>query len=174
VRLLRHLLGFTVGLGLFAVAIPLGIYQLSLVVDDFFGLERFGPPVLRLILGLSLLLPGLLFALWSNVFLVTTGKGGPTDAFGVAISPRTQKLVVTGPYRYTRNPMVFGVVSAYFSMCVFLGSIGGLVAIAVSIPLFVFYLKRSEETRLVRDFGEDYEEYRRNVSMIIPLPPRRR
>jgi protein-S-isoprenylcysteine O-methyltransferase Ste14 len=70
--------------------------------------------------------------------------------------------------------MVFGVVSAYFSMCVFLGSIGGLVAIAVSIPLFVFYLKRSEETRLVRDFGEDYEEYRRNVSMIIPLPPRRR
>jgi protein-S-isoprenylcysteine O-methyltransferase Ste14 len=172
-RLLRHILGFTVGLCLFAVAVPLGLYELSEGIDELLGLERFGPPVLRFALGFPLLLLGLVFVLWSNTSLVTRGRGGPADGFGVAISPRSEKLVVSGPYRYTRNPMVFGVLSAYVSIFVFLGSIGGLVVLAVLIPLFVLYLQRFEEQRLLNDFGEEYEEYRRNVSMIIPLPPRR-
>jgi len=171
-RLFRHILGFAVGISLFAIALPFGVYYLSQFTDDLLGLERFGSPGLRLVLGLPLLLSGLFFALWSNLFLVTRGKGGPADGFGVAISPRTEQLVVTGPYRYTRNPMVFGALSAYLSIGVFLGSIGGLVALAVSIPLFVLYLKKTEEKRLTGDFGKEYEEYRRNVSMIIPLPPR--
>jgi protein-S-isoprenylcysteine O-methyltransferase Ste14 len=172
-RLLRHLVGFTVGLCLFGVAVPLGIYQLSQIIDDLLVLERFGPPALRFTLALPLLPLGLVFVLWSNSLLLTRGRGGPADGFGVAISPRTEKLVVSGPYRYTRNPMVFGVLSAYFSISLFLGSIGGLVVLAVLSPLFVFYLRRVEEQRLLNDFGEEYEEYRRNVSMIIPLPPRR-
>jgi hypothetical protein len=115
-RLLRHILGFVVGLGLFGVAVPLGIFYLTQAIDHSLGLERFGPPVLRVVLGLPFLLLGLLFVLWSNIFLVVRGRGGPTDGFGVVISPRTEKLVVTGPYRYTRNPMVFGAFSAYLSM----------------------------------------------------------
>jgi protein-S-isoprenylcysteine O-methyltransferase Ste14 len=173
-RLLRHVLGFAVGLGLFAVAVPLGLYELSKGIDGLLGLERFGPPALRFALALPLLLLGLAFVLWSNLSLVTRGRGGPADGFGVAISPRTENLVVSGPYRYTRNPMVFGVLSAYFSISLFLGSSGGLVALAILTPLFVFYLRRVEEQRLLVDFGEEFEEYRRNVSMIIPRPPRRR
>jgi protein-S-isoprenylcysteine O-methyltransferase Ste14 len=171
VRLFRHIAGFIVGLCLFAVAVPLGIYELSLVIDDVLALERFGPPALRYALALPLLLLGLVFVLWSNISLVTRGRGGPADGFGVAVSPRTEKLVVTGPYRYTRNPMVFGVLSAYFSITLFVGSIGGLVLLALLSALFVVYLKRVEEQRLLADFGDEYEEYRRTVSMIIPLPP---
>jgi protein-S-isoprenylcysteine O-methyltransferase Ste14 len=171
-RLLRHILGFVVGLGLFGVAVPLGIFYLTQAIDHSLGLERFGPPVLRVVLGLPFLLLGLLFVLWSNIFLVVRGRGGPTDGFGVVISPRTEKLVVTGPYRYTRNPMVFGAFSAYLSMVLFLGSLGGLAVLALFLPLFVFYLKRVEEERLVRDFGEAYREYQRKVSMIIPRLPR--
>jgi len=171
-RLLRHLVGFAVGLGLFGVAFPLGLYELSTGVDGLLGLGRFGPHTLQLIVAVPLLLSGLFFALWSNIFLVTRGRGGPTDGFGVAISPRTEELVVTGPYRYSRNPMAYGVFSVYFSIAFFLGSIGGLVVLAVLVPLFVFYLKRVEETRLLSDFGEAYERYRRKVSMIVPLPQR--
>ena len=161
------------GLSLFAVAVPFGLYELSAGIDGLVGLERFGPPALRFALALPLLLLGLLFVLWSNVSLVTTGRGGPADGFGVAISPRTEKLVASGPYRYTRNPMVFGALSAYFSISLFVGSIGGLAVLAVLSPLFVFYLRRVEEPRLLIDFGKEYEEYRKNVSMIIPLPPRK-
>jgi protein-S-isoprenylcysteine O-methyltransferase Ste14 len=172
-RLFRHILGFAVGLGLFGVAIPLGIYDLSQSIDDLLGLDRFGSSPVRLLLALPLFLLGLSFALWSNLFLLSRGKGGPADGFGVAISPRTEKLVVTGPYRYTRNPMVFGVLSAYVGLTVFLGSTGGLVLLAVLVPLVVWYLRRSEETRLLRDFGEEYEVYRKKVSILIPLPPAR-
>jgi protein-S-isoprenylcysteine O-methyltransferase Ste14 len=172
-RLLRHIAGFTVGFCLFAVAVPLGLYELSRGIDELLRLERFGSPVLRSALALPLLLLGLVFVLWSNVSLLTRGSGGPADGFGVAISPRTERLIVAGPYRYTRNPMVFGVLSAYLSISLFLGSTGGLVLLAVLTPLFVFYLRRVEEQRLRSDFGEEYEEYRRSVSMIIPLPPRR-
>jgi len=38
--------------------------------------------------------------------------------------------------------------------------------------LFVLYLKRVEEERLVRDFGEAYREYQEKVSMIVPRPPK--
>jgi hypothetical protein len=101
------------------------------------------------------------------------GRGGPADGFEVAISPRTEKLVVAGPYRYSRNPMVYGVFSAYFAIAFLRGSLGDLVVLAVIVPLFVSYLKRVEERRLLRDFGEEYEQYRREVSMIVPLPPKR-
>ena len=171
-RLLRHVLGFAVGLGLFAVAVPIGLYELSTGLDRMLGLERFGPPALRFALALPLLLLGLVFVVWSNLFLLTRGRGGPTDGFGVAISPRTEKLVVSGPYQYSRNPMAFGVLSVYFSISLLLGSIGGLIVLALLSPLFAFYLRRVEEPRLLGDFGEEYEEYRRNVSMIIPRPPR--
>lgn len=169
-RLLRHILGFTVGLSLFAVAIPFALYRLSRLIDSLLGIEPLGAPILRLGLGLPFLLLGLGFVLWSNLFLVTQGRGGPADGFGVAISPRTERLVITGPYRYTRNPMVFGAFSAYFSLCLFLGSIGGLAVLAVFFPLALRYLKVTEEKRLAGDFGEEYEDYQRRVPMVIPRP----
>jgi protein-S-isoprenylcysteine O-methyltransferase Ste14 len=157
-----------VGLSLFLVAVPYALYRLSRLIDSWLGMEPLGPESLRLGLGLPFLLLGLGFVLWSNLFLVTRGRGGPTDGFGVAISPRTEKLVVTGPYRYTRNPMVFGAFSAYLSLCLFLGSIGGLAVLALFFPLARRYLRLTEEKRLAGDFGEEYENYRRAVPMVIP------
>jgi protein-S-isoprenylcysteine O-methyltransferase Ste14 len=69
--------------------------------------------------------------------------------------------------------MVFGALSAYFSIALLLGSVAGLVLLALLSPLFVLYFERFEERRLLLDFGEEYEEYRRKVSMIVPLSPRR-
>lgn len=39
-------------------------------------------------------------------------------------------------------------------------------------PLAVIYVKRFEETRLFKDFGKEYEEYRKKVPMIAPRPKR--
>ncbi len=48
----------------------------------------------------------------------------------------------------------------------------GLIVLALFLPFAVVYLKRSEETRLARDFGKEYEEYKKRVSMIVPWPKR--
>jgi protein-S-isoprenylcysteine O-methyltransferase Ste14 len=91
----------------------------------------------------------------------------------VAISPKTERLVATGPYRNTRNPRVFGVLSIYYSLAVYLGTIGGLVILLLFTALVPLYLKRAEEPRLLSEFGEEYESYRTRVSMIVPLPTRK-
>jgi protein-S-isoprenylcysteine O-methyltransferase Ste14 len=170
VKLLRHILGFTVGFTIFAVIVPTGIYYLSLEMDALLEIERFGAPVLRFILAAPFIVVGIIFVIWSNIYLVIRGRGGPADGFGVAVSPRTERLVIAGPYHYTRNPMVFGAYISYIAIALFMGSLGGLLFLAVFIILVVLYLKIVEEPRLIADFGEKYEEYRREVSMIIPLP----
>lgn len=167
---LRHLLGYVIGISLFFVLIPWGFYRLSVYADPAVGAGLIGHDAARAAVSIIVLVPGLVFMLWSNAALLFMGKGGPTDGFGVAISPRTQHLVIRGPYRYTRNPMVFGALSCYFSLGVFLNSAAVLITLILIIPLLVVYLKNTEEKRLERDFGDEYREYRKRVPMIFPFP----
>jgi protein-S-isoprenylcysteine O-methyltransferase Ste14 len=167
----RHLLGYAIGFSLFFVLIPWGFYWISRSIDPVVGTGLIGYAAVRMVVSIIILIPGVVFALWSNAALLFIGKGGPTDGFGVAISPRTEHLVIRGPYRFTRNPMVFGALSCYFSFAVFLNSAAVLITLIILIPLIVVYLKNTEEKRLERDFGEEYREYRKHVSMIFPLPP---
>lgn len=173
-KLVRHIAGFILGISIFAVLIPLGLFFGSCRLDDILGFAPLGTQGLRTVLAVLFLLPGLVFMLWSNLFLVLRGRGGPADGFGVAVSPRTERLVESGPYRYTRNPMVFGAHMCYLAVVLFAGSPMGLVMMAIFIPMTVLYLKRVEEPRLEKDFGDSYDDYRERVSMIVPLPQRRK
>jgi protein-S-isoprenylcysteine O-methyltransferase Ste14 len=172
-KLIRHVVGFILGITIFVVLIPLGLFFGSRWLDGILGFAPFGTPGLRTILAVLFLIPGLVFMLWSNLFLVLRGKGGPADGFGVAVSPRTERLVEFGPYRFTRNPMVFGAYMCYLAVVLFIGSPMGLAIMAVFIPMTIFYLKRVEEPRLKKDFGDSYDDYHKRVSMIVPLPQRR-
>jgi protein-S-isoprenylcysteine O-methyltransferase Ste14 len=51
---------------------------------------------------------GLFWVAWSWHSLLTVGKGLPHEAFGVASAPSTAGSVTTGPFGYTRKPIVFG------------------------------------------------------------------
>lgn len=170
-KVLRHIAGFLVGGTVFFILIPFGLHNAS-GLDRLLGLPTFADSALRLILAIPIGAVGLLFVFWSNLFLITRGKGGPAEGFGVAVSPRTEHLVVTGPYRWSRNPMVFGAFSCYTALSLLWGTVAGLIILAIFFPLAVVYLKRFEETRLLKDFGKEYEEYRKKVWMIVPWPKR--
>jgi protein-S-isoprenylcysteine O-methyltransferase Ste14 len=165
----KHIFGYLTGFTLFIVLIPYGFYKLSQLDDLFNGKVLIGVKALRLVLFSISFIAGIIFAIWSNLFLYKVGKGGPTDVFGVSVSPQTKKLVTTGPYRYSRNPMVFGTVSLYTSLVILLNSITGLIALTFYILLIITYLKRSEEKRLRKDFGEEYLAYKKKVSMLFPF-----
>ena len=171
---MRHVAGFTVGGAIFALLVPLGLYYLSGIVDRWFGLPTFAGISVRLIPAALIGAVGIVFVLWSNLFLVTRGEGGPAEGFGVAVSPRTEHLVVTGPYRWSRNPMVFGAFSCYTALAFFWGTIAGLIILAVFLPCAMLYIRRFEETRLLKDFGKEYEEYKKHVSMIVPWPKQKK
>jgi protein-S-isoprenylcysteine O-methyltransferase Ste14 len=168
-RAFRFLIGYFIGFFLFIVVIPYLLVVGSRDPGFLFHLTITSNPVVRLVIAIPVFCTGLLFAAWSNLALLLTGRGGPTDVFNVAISPRSKKLVVTGPYRYSRNPMVFGALSIYCSIAVFLDSLSDLMVILACIPFFILYLKLTEEKRLLKDFGNDFLEYRSKVPMIIPF-----
>ena len=168
---IRHVIGYCVGIAVFIVLLPGIIYLIARYTQPLGNIPL--DDYVRIILALILLCIGILFMVWSNVALLVIGKGGPTDAFDIAISPRTQHLVVTGPYKYTRNPMVFGAITSYLAVAVYVNSVIAIIAIVLCIPAIIVYIKRTEEKRLERDFGEEFCEYRKKVSMVFPLPPRK-
>jgi protein-S-isoprenylcysteine O-methyltransferase Ste14 len=123
---------------------------------------------LRVTVAVILSFSGLLFAVWSNVGLNRIGKGGPLEVAGVEISPKTETLVTTGPYKYTRNPMLFGTCLFYYGEAVYLNSVIASALVTVFMIFMLVFVKKVEEPRLVKDFGTDYEWYRQQVSMFIP------
>jgi len=76
---------------------------------------------------------------------------------------RASRLVATGIYRYSRNPMYLSLLLALAAWATWLGSI----AAAVVVPLFAGAMTRwqirPEERALAALFGEEFEAYRRRV-----------
>jgi protein-S-isoprenylcysteine O-methyltransferase Ste14 len=168
-KLIRHIAGYIIGISIFGLLIPLGLIGLAKEPFSFLSFSLINSELIRIIVGFLFLIPGLFFSFWSNYALFVIGKGGPADGFGVAVSPRTAKLVIAGPYFYTRNPMVFGAFMCYFSVGIFCNSPSVLFLMLVCIPLVIIYLKLTEEKRLYKDFGDDFLQYRKSVSMLFPL-----
>jgi protein-S-isoprenylcysteine O-methyltransferase Ste14 len=92
-----------------------------------------------------------------------TGLGSPAP-----FDP-PRRLVVTGFYRYVRNPMYTGAVLVIVGETILLGSISmGFEYAALFAACAVTFVMVYEEPTLREKFGADYEEYCRNVPRIVP------
>jgi protein-S-isoprenylcysteine O-methyltransferase Ste14 len=165
---LRYIAGYIFGGTIFLFLIPFGLYKLSGYDNLWTDLDLLQSGAVRHVLSVCCLLPGVFWMIWSNIFLFKAGKGGPAEGMGVYVSPRTQRLVTTGPYRYCRNPMVLGALHIYLSIVIFLNSLTALGALLIFFLSGITYLKLSEEKRLEKDFGDEFLEYRRKVPMLFP------
>ena len=173
-RTLRFISGYLIGGLVFLYLLPLGLFELSRL-DYLFNYKMIiSSLVIRFVLSGVIMIIGIVFMIWSNVFLFMIGKGGPAEGFGVAISPRTQKLVIRGPYRVCRHPMVFSLFLIYLSVVLYLNSLMALIMLILLLIMAALYLSYSEEKRLRRDFGEEFLTYKKKVPMIIPLKRRSR
>jgi protein-S-isoprenylcysteine O-methyltransferase Ste14 len=113
-------------------------------------------------------LGGLLLALGA-VLLIETFSRFALQGLGTPapIAP-TKTLVVTGSYRFVRNPMYVAVVSLILGQALLLGSVGTLIwGIVVWLTVHAFILAYEEPT-LSRTYGEQYDRYRANVRRWIP------
>jgi protein-S-isoprenylcysteine O-methyltransferase Ste14 len=106
--------------------------------------------------GVVLLAIGVVIAGWG---LVIFQKARTTTVPGRTSS----KLVLWGPYRFSRNPMYVGLVLAYMGEAGILKQFCPLLLL----PLIVAYLNwvviPVEEARLTEVFGVEYEQYRTKV-----------
>jgi protein-S-isoprenylcysteine O-methyltransferase Ste14 len=83
----------------------------------------------------------------------------------VASPPR---LVVTGFYRYVRNPIYVGFLAILTGQVLLFGSPGLLEYAAVALCIGAAAVHFYEQPTLTRKFGADYQEYRRAVPAWIP------
>lgn len=123
-----------------------------------------GGPVtaVPIVLGGALVASGLaLFAVTVQLF-ASIGRGtlAPWDP--------PARLVVRGPYRYLRHPMISGVALVLAGEALALGSPGIAVWLAVFVAVNAVYLPAIEEPALVRRFGPDYERFMENVNRWVP------
>lgn len=165
---IKFISGYLIGFVVIMILIPWGLFQLSQLDSYITQHELFCSDYIRYIISFCLFITGAYFGITSNLYLINEGKGGPVELFGVSISPKTKKLVTSGPYKHSRNPMLLGAFSLYLSWVVFLNSFTGLVGVLLFLVIMIVFIKKSEEKRLIKDFGEEYEKYRKEVPMILP------
>ena len=112
-----------------------------------------------------------------GILLIVVGLPGLVDSFArfalqglgtpAPIAP-TQNLVVTGLYRYVRNPMYVSVVAVILGQAILFGdwrlmTYGGIMWLT-----FHTFVLTYEEPVLAQRFGPQYEDFRANVPRWIP------
>jgi len=101
----RNLLGYVVGSAIFLVFFPYLIW----LVSQKFTFIIFENQILLIVFSVPFLVLGAVYVALLSIQMKRMGKGNPADAFNVAIGERTKKLMTSGVYRHTRNPMLFGI-----------------------------------------------------------------
>jgi protein-S-isoprenylcysteine O-methyltransferase Ste14 len=164
----KMILGYIVGGFLVIVLVPSIIYITTSLFDSVYRIEIIQNAVIRWIIIMILLVIGLVYGIWSVIIQNTIGQGGPVEIGNIEISPKTKNLVVSGPYKYTRNPMLFGTLLIYLAFALFINSITSVVLVSAIFVFMLTVVVKMEEKRLLKDFGKQYEEYQKKVSMFIP------
>jgi protein-S-isoprenylcysteine O-methyltransferase Ste14 len=116
----------------------------------------FGWPWLRA-LGVVLLAAGLPMLLDSFARFALAGRGTPAPVLP------TERLVLSGLYRYVRNPMYLAVLAIILGQGLLFGSIRVLAWAAVVGAVFHAFVVWYEEPTLRRRYGADYDAYRAAV-----------
>ena len=158
----RHLMSVL----LFPATVTLGVPALIVIPAHVRGPHLGAAPTVGLItVGCLLIAAGLALMIRTNVLFDRVGEGtlGLGNVMGEPVH-----LVVRGPYRHVRNPMITGV------LCILLGeaaiTVSGslLLWFAIFLTLQATAIRFWEEPHLTDRYGSEYVDYRRNVPRWIP------
>ena len=68
-------------------------------------------------------------------------------------------MVITGLYRYTRNPMYLGLLIVLTGWALYLGNLASFACLPIFVRMITKFQILPEERILRKKFGKDYEEY---------------
>jgi protein-S-isoprenylcysteine O-methyltransferase Ste14 len=157
--LIRHLVAILVLPFVMTIVIPRWIARSYGLVTEWDS-----TPALFIghILGGAVFLIGLGLFGWSLYLFAARGKGtlAPWDP--------PKHLVVTGPYRYVRNPMISGVLMIIAGEALFHGSVSLGLWLLTFFLLNQIYFLIYEEPNLESRFEDEYRSYKAGVPRWIP------
>lgn len=144
------------------VRFPPPLIYLSLLVLGIFAGRRLHLPRLGLesnletMIGLAVMLIGT---------LVIFSAAGLFVRYRTAIIPHkpATRLVTTGIFHWTRNPMYLGMALLYCGLAIFFDSLLGLLLLPVVLLVIQTQVMAKEEAYLERTFGDEYRAYKTSV-----------
>jgi protein-S-isoprenylcysteine O-methyltransferase Ste14 len=148
------------------VTFPMFFLTFFLFAPGWWGAQHFPMPMgldggAGWYFGLPIAASGVALYLWT---IVLFAKAQGTQ---VPVAP-TQKVVRSGPYGVSRNPMLTSAIIMVCGVGVLFNSwsfiLGGLV---IPIP-YLIYIKLVEERELEARFGEEYLSYKNSTPLILP------
>jgi protein-S-isoprenylcysteine O-methyltransferase Ste14 len=148
----RHLAAVLLLPGVVTVGIPVALVASTGTTTTWLGV----------VVGAALIGVGLALIVRTVALFASEGRGtlAPWDP--------TSRLVVRGPYRHVRNPMISGVLFVLLGEAAALGSVALLLWFAAVFALNAVYIPLVEEPGLVSRFGAEYQRYRRHVPRWLP------
>lgn len=127
----------------------------AVVVLDFVAPVPFIPEAVSLAVGIPLLALGFGLWAWGVAGMLRTGESpDPGKA--------TAKLVISGPFRLSRNPIYTGGGTGLLGLAILLDTATGL-AVVLVLGLIAHNITLAEERYLDARFGDEWREYRSRV-----------
>ena len=159
--MLRHLLSII--LLPFVVVVDMPAWLLAaFAADDVRWVDAAPTAWLVRALGLALFVIGPGLFGWCVSLFARVGQGtlAPWDP--------AHNLVIAGPYRYVRNPMISGVAAMLWGEALLWGSVALGVWACAFILINHTYFLLLEEPGLEKRFGEEYRRYKQHVPRWMP------
>lgn len=94
-------------------------------------------------------------------------KGVKETTLKTAETHRPEKIVTTGIYSHVRHPQYLGGLLAHVGISFLLSALYSLLS-APLMTLLIYLISRKEEEELMKEFGKEYEDYKKRVPMFIP------
>lgn len=114
--------------------------------------------------GILLIISGIILGTWCLIILWRKGEGTPSFLYP------PKKLVTTGPYKYSRNPMTLGAWIIFIGEAIILQSISLFIFfLLIVIPVSIIWIIKYEEPFLEKNFGNLYKNYKKSVKRWINL-----
>ncbi len=127
----------------------------GLLLDRVFSLP-FLPLFLSLGLGIGVLAKGVIVMGWA---LRTMRKAGTSEK----TNKPTTRIVVKGPFRFSRNPIYGGFVNIYLGITFLSNSLWPIFLLPLVLVVMHYGVIKREERYLERKFGKEYLEYKAKV-----------
>ena len=121
-----------------------------------------GQPLWQTVLAALFIAIGLIPLLESITRFIVVGKGTL-----IPTAP-TQRLVVSGLYRFVRNPMYVGVLTVLCGQALLFESPAVLIVAAIAAILMHLFVWLYEEPKLTRTYGDEYLRFKQHVPRWIP------
>ena len=109
-----------------------------------------------------------LLAVGIALFVASLGRFAAEGRGTLAPWDPPRHLVIRGPYRHVRNPMISGVVLVLFGLAAVLRSRPHFIWALTFFAINAVYIPLVEEPALRARFGAQYDEYCRRVPRLIP------